>query len=188
MWDKIVRSIENSSAMVISVIIVVVVSLILYRLVKRALNILENQDKLASPVISTLRILARWVFLIVTLLLLLQTIGILQNVWAALLAITAAVAVGFVAEWSILSNVFSTFLVLVYRPYRIGDEVEIPEINIKGEVIDINFLFTTVEIETNRVVQIPNKTFFFKPIIRAQGIESISLYEQLKSDKPHDSQ
>ncbi|MBN2344278.1 MAG: mechanosensitive ion channel [Deltaproteobacteria bacterium] len=184
MWNKILTSIENSGAMVFSVIIVAVVSFILYRLAKRALNILETKDKLAAPVVSTLKVLTRWIFFFVTLLLILQTIGVLQNVWAALLAIAAAVAVGFVAEWSILSNIFSTLLVLIYRPYRIGDTVELPTAKVKGMVVDINFLYTTFKIEDNLQVQVPNKTFFFQPIIRAQGDETVSLYEQLKSDKP----
>ena len=71
---------------------------------------------------------------------------------------------------------------------KVGDVLEVPDntITVKGEVIDINFLFTTFKIEENKVVQIPNKTFLFKPVIRAYGEESISLYEQLKSDRPAD--
>jgi small-conductance mechanosensitive channel len=36
-----------------------------------------------------------------------------------------AVALGFVAAWSILSNATSAVLVLILRPFRIGDTVEL---------------------------------------------------------------
>lgn len=185
MFDKMVTSIENSSAMIISAIVVTAVSFIMYRLIKRALNLMAKKGKLAVPMISTLSVLLRWTFVIVTALLVLQQIGLLQNVWAALLAVVATIAIGFVAEWSILSNVFSTLLVLIYRPFTIGDTVEVLENAVKGEVIDINFMFTSLKDKDNRIVQVPNKTFFCKTIVKNPGSQDISLYEQLKSDKPY---
>lgn len=184
MLDKIIHSIENSSAMVISAVVVAIISFVLYRLTQRSLKLLADRGKLAVPVISTLRMLTRWVFIVVTLLLILQQIGLLQNVWATLLAIIATVAIGFVAEWSILSNIFSTLLILIYRPFTVGDSVNVPEAKVDGEVIDINFMYTSFKNQDDYIVQVPNRTFWFKPIIKKPGNKNRSLYEQLKSDIP----
>ncbi|MBN2344279.1 MAG: mechanosensitive ion channel [Deltaproteobacteria bacterium] len=184
MLDRILAMLKESSETVIAVTAVIVVAIVLYQLSKRGLYMMLKRGKLATPVVSTLIVLLRWTFLIVALLLVLQQIGVLQNVWAALLAVGATIAIGFVAGWSILSNVFSTLLVLIYRPFRIGDIVDIPADSVKGHVIDINFMYTTMKTPEDAFVQVPNNTFFMKPVIRTPGKQSISLYEQLNSDSP----
>lgn len=185
MLDKFIGWIENSSALVLSVGVVLLVSFLLYHLSKRGLNLLLEKGKVDAALVSTLRVLLRWTFVIITLLLVLQQMGVLQNAWAGLLAIIATIAIGFVASWSILSNVFCTLLVLIYRPFRIGDVIEVPADNVKGEVIDLNFMYTTLRKEENEIVQVPNNTFFVKPVLRVVSGEEVSLYDQLHADKPN---
>lgn len=193
MLDKILQSIENSTAIVISVFVITLVSFLLYQVARRGLTLMLKNGKVDAPLVSTLRVLLRWTFFVVTLLLILQQVGLLQNVWAALLATIATVAIGFVAGWSILSNVFCTILILIYRPFRIGDIVELPTSDIKGnmikgEVIDLNFMYTSLKNERNEIIQVPNNTFFLQPTVRTPGNQSVSLYEQLKSETSADKE
>lgn len=189
--EKILLFFENlfkdSQPAVISIAVVLTFSLLLYWIVKRAINLMSTRGKLAAPVVSMILLLLRWSFLVITLLLVLQQAGMLQNVWAALLAVLAAVAIGFVAGWSILSNVFSTLLILIYRPFRIGDTIEFKTDEIKGAVVDINFVFTTLKGEEGTYAQIPNNTYFMKPMLRTPGKRTITLYEQLQADAPYNN-
>ncbi|MBN2529395.1 MAG: mechanosensitive ion channel [Deltaproteobacteria bacterium] len=186
MRETIVEFITNSWASVASILAVVAVSLFLFAIAKRGLNLMLKKGKLAAPLATTLQLLLRWTFIIVAVLLILQQAGVLENVWSAVLTIVAAIAIGFVAGWSILSNVFCTLLILIYRPFRIGDQVDVPGEAVKGEVVDINFMFTTLKSDGNLLTQIPNNIFFMKPILRSPGEVEVPLYEQLKSDKPFD--
>ena len=187
MYKQFVEFIKDSSETIIPVAVIVGVAILMFWLAKRALHLMVDRGKLAPQMISTLQFLLRWTFVVVTLLLVLQQLGILQNVWAALLATMATIAIGFVAGWSILSNVFATLLVLMYRPFLVGDNIKVPADNIEGEVIDINFMFTSLKGEGGVITQVPNNTFFMKPVQRVPGEKQLSLYDQLKSDTPYDA-
>ncbi len=187
MPEKFAEMFESSWQPALAIVVVILVSLILFRTSRRALDIMLEKGKLAAPLVTTMRVLLRWTFSIITLLLVLQQVGVLENVWAALLGVLAAVAIGFVAGWSILSNVFSTLLILIYRPFLIGDSIEVPVDSVKGEVVDINFMYTTLKGEEGVVLQVPNNTFFLKPIQRIPGKLDVTLYEQLSSERPYDA-
>ncbi|MBN2716089.1 MAG: mechanosensitive ion channel [Deltaproteobacteria bacterium] len=184
MFKTILQFIVDSSEILMPVAIVIAVALLMYWLAQRALSLMLNKGKLATPMMATLQFIMRWIFIVITLLLVLQQLGVLDNVWAALLTVLATIAIGFVAGWSILSNVFATLLVLVYRPFMIGDHIKVPADEIGGEVIDINFMFTSLKSEDGVITQVPNNTFFMKPVQRVPGEKNITLYEQLQSDKP----
>ena len=184
MAETLMDILGNRWATVASIFAVIAVAGLLYWISKRGLNLMLEKGKLASPLATTLQLLLRWAFVIVAILLILQQAGVLQNVWSAMLTVAAAIAIGFVAGWSILSNVFCTLLVLIYRPFRIGDTIEVPADTIKGKVVDINFMYTTLNGEGNIVTQVPNNTFFLKPIQRIPGEGDVPLYEQLKSETP----
>jgi small-conductance mechanosensitive channel len=126
-----------------------------------------------------LRLYLRWIFVLVLTLLVLQEIGVLQNVWSAFLAILAVIAVGFVAVWSVLSNALCTLLILVYKPFSIGDDIALPSDNLSGKVEDMNLMFTTLVDEKDGLVQIPNNQFFQKAICRKRGTPKETLYDRL---------
>ena len=97
--------------------------------------------------------------------------------------IIALVAVAFVAFWSVLSSVTCTFLLILFRPFAMGDHVEIKGDGVAGEVCDLNLLFTTLRAEDGRQVQVPNNLFFQKVIIRRKGAKGKTLEEQLASNQ-----
>ena len=59
--------------------------------------------------------------------------------------------------------------------------------SVKGEVVDINFMYTTLKGEEEVIIQVPNNTFFLKPIQRIPGKLDVNLYEQLSSERPYDA-
>ena len=113
---------------------------------------------------------SKWIIVIVALLFFLQIIGIpISHVFATLSAVLVLVAVGFVAVWSVLSNILCSFLLLLSRPFSFDDEIELKEVDkekgIRGKVINLNLFFTTLETELNgedakQVIRIPNTLFF----------------------------
>jgi small-conductance mechanosensitive channel len=165
---------------------IVLVSLVLYRLAKRALTMAESQERLSTPVTAVLRLIVRWGLVAVTVLVLLNQYGVLRNAWTALAAVLAMVAVGFVAVWSVLSNTLCTLLLLIYQPFQIGDYIELPADNLSGKAVDLNMLFTTLREEDGSLVQVPNNFFFQKAIRRRVTPQGIALTEQLGRSEPAD--
>ncbi|MCK4739865.1 MAG: mechanosensitive ion channel [Deltaproteobacteria bacterium] len=69
-------------------------------------------------------------------------------------------AIGFALK-DALSNLLSGVLILIYQPFKVGEEVEVA--GLKGVVTNIDLRYTTLKGESE-VFLIPNSTLFTKPI------------------------
>ena len=120
--------------------------------------------------------------------LLLQVWGVLENAWAVFTAVFAMVAIGFVAIWSVLSNSLCALFLLVTKPFRVGDKIQIVGDAFSGKVVDFNLLFTTLREEGSEgaSIQIPNNIFFQRMIRRIHGEAKIELEGQLLETKEAD--
>ena len=120
--------------------------------------------------------LVRWGLISAAVLMMLEVMGVSATVlWTAFSGFAAVGAVAFFAAWSVLSNFFCALLIMMVRPYRLGDTIEVLEaldkVGVKGRVVDINMLYTTLE-ERNTpedgrsLIQIPNVFVFQKGLRR----------------------
>ena len=60
------------------------------------------------------------------------------------------------------SNLTASFFLVLWRPFHVGQTVEILPENVKGRVVDRNLMFTTLSEDSGSVLQIPNSLFFQK--------------------------
>lgn len=91
----------------------------------------------------------------------------LQGLWATLVGALSLIAIGFVAMWSILSHMLASVFIVVFRPFEVGDRVEIiGEDPVLGEVTDLNPIYTTLRTDDDGTLQIPNNLFFQKVLKR----------------------
>lgn len=122
----------------------------------------------------------RWIITIICVVLVMGSFGFnLGGVWGVVSTVMAMVAIGFVAVWSVLSNILCTFLILLFRPYAIGDDIEFAGDPVRGRVVNLNFFYTTLVNEEGFYLQIPNNLFFQKVLKRRRGTMRISLATQL---------
>jgi MscS family membrane protein len=66
-----------------------------------------------------------------------------------------SLAIALAAQES-LSDTISGFLIMVDRPFRIGDRVEIQDLNTWGDVVDIGLRSSRIRTRDNRMVIVPN--------------------------------
>lgn len=104
-----------------------------------------------------------------TLMLVLDRLGVSATVlWTAFTGFAAVAAVAFFAAWSVLSNIFCSFLIFVTRIVRLHDHIEVVEngqtAGLRGQVIDINLIYTTVQEHSadgsGSTLKFPNSLFF----------------------------
>jgi small-conductance mechanosensitive channel len=173
----------------VKILVVILLAWAAFRLIRRGLNLLEGREIVTPAILLVLRMILKWIVVVFGLLLALQQAGVsLNNLWTTISAVLTLIAVGFVAVWSILSNFLCTLMLLIFQPFRIGDEIEIidPALasGISGKVVNINMMFTLIR-ETDGggretgVIQIPNNQFFQKFIRRKAGRNSVNLNEQI---------
>lgn len=84
-------------------------------------------------------------------------------------SILAVLGVGFFAQWSILSNLTSSFILFFYHPVKIGDDIKIldKEFNLMGKVKDIRSFYVLLKTEENKLITIPTN------ILLQKGIELV---------------
>lgn len=151
--------------------VVILVSFLVSRILRRLIDKLRETQNLSLALANRLQTLRKRAIVLVTILVLMQAIGIFDNAWAFISAGIAAVALGFVAAWSILSNATAAVLIMTFRPFRMGDTLELLDPTgapIGGRVLDINLMYTTLgvapdETDTDahpRVLRVPNNLFF----------------------------
>jgi small-conductance mechanosensitive channel len=152
-------------------VIVVLAALLISRVLRRVIYTLQGSRSLSTTMAKRLQTFRQRVIMILTLLALMQVAGIFDNAWAFLSTALLAVALGFVAAWSILSNATAALLVLILRPFRIGDTVELMDPTgepMGGNVTDMNLMFTTLTLppvegdsdDRPAVLNVPNNLFF----------------------------
>ena len=105
--------------------------------------------------------LVRYILLVVGFLVVLQAGGInLSSL--SVLAGALGVGIGFGLQ-NIANNFISGIIILSERPIKIGDRIEVGEIN--GDVIAISARATTVLTNDNITIIVPNSDFISKPVI-----------------------
>jgi small-conductance mechanosensitive channel len=148
----------------------------------RGLQLLANRTSLTDQDVAPFLRIVRWLIRGVALVLILSVLGLnLGGLWAVMSTVLAMVAIGFVAVWSVLSNVSCTVIMLIARPFHIGDEIEFPGEPIVGRVVDLNFVYTTLKSDDGRLVQVPNNLFFQKVVKRRVNPVPVTLAVQLSS-------
>ena len=110
----------------------------------------------------------RWLVIGVSVAIALLMLGIdLRGLWSTLVPLLSLVAIGFVAMWSLLSHMLASILIVIFRPFHVGDRIEIVcDDLVLGEVTDLNPVYTTLRAEDGGTFQIPNNLFFQRVLKR----------------------
>jgi small-conductance mechanosensitive channel len=148
----------------------------------RGLQLLAERTSLTHQNVAPFRRIIKWFIRGAALVLILSVLGFnLGGLWAVMSTVLAMIAIGFVAVWSVLSNVSCTVIMLIAKPFNIGDEIEVAGEPISGRVVDLNFVYTTLKDVDGRLVQIPNNLFFQKVVKRRTNPVPVTLAAQLSS-------
>ena len=176
----------------LAILVIILAGLIAYILLRRGITSLSTKKYISESLAGILRILFRWTIIALVVLVSLQQLGVqMAVVWAALSAGVVFIGVGLIAVWSVFSNALCSLLLLVFQPFRIGDQIEIIEATggagLRGKVVNLNPIFTYLEEEDKgdgkSIVYVPNNIFFQKTIRRWQGIKSEQLDEYMFNEK-----
>jgi small-conductance mechanosensitive channel len=169
---------------VITIVVLMAASvfiLVLNRMLRVWFKGVESRHQLPYETILTITRVILGAVWVITAMLILDVWGIgLRGLWGLLISGAAVIGVGFLATWAIVSNFTASFFLTFWRPFRLGDTVELLPENLKGRVIDRNLMFTILREGNNSVLQVPNNLFFQKAF-RVSGSGEQSFFELLES-------
>ena len=179
---------SNVSFLTVSATIALLVAtaiavLLINRLLRQLIRRIESRLQLPYETLLTVTRFSTGSLWLVAFLLVLNLWGVgVGGVWTLLASAVAVIGVGFLAVWTMVSNVTAGFFITVWRPFHLGQTVEILPEALKGRVIDRNMMFTALREEGGSVLHVPNNLFFQK-IFRVTDGSKRSLFEALESER-----
>lgn len=128
-----------------------------YRVVQFVLITIAERSKIPPTPIHSIRNATRWIIMIVVGVILVgisgaDTSGIIPTL---LLVLGSIIFLSF-AAWSILANVVGGFVIMIWRPFKIGDIIKIEPDGYTGEVVDVNLMFSQLKSKNEEIINIPN--------------------------------
>jgi small-conductance mechanosensitive channel len=150
----------------LNVILTIVVTLILLfylsskieKLIIRLLSAKSSENIGTSKAIGTI---SRYVIIVVGVLIIFQSMGINMSTLNVLFG-ALGVGIGFGLQ-NVANNFISGLIILFERPIKVGDRIEVGEVN--GDVIDISARATTINTNDNIAIIIPNSEFTSSKVI-----------------------
>jgi small-conductance mechanosensitive channel len=158
--------------------------LVVNRALRRALQRLQPWIPLPPGTVLTVARAASSLLWIIVALILLEFWGVsVSGLWASLVSVAAVIGVGFLAVWTMISNITASLFITIWRPFRLGDTVELLPESLKGRAVERNLMFTVLREAEERTLLIPNNLFFQK-IFRVTTADARYPFEALQREEP----
>lgn len=153
-------------------IILIIIALIISRWAGRLMTSAASRARVEITLAKFFGAVARWAVMILAVLTILQTFGIQTTSFAAVLA-ALGFAIGLALSGT-LGNIASGIMLLIFRPFKVGDFVIVN--GISGTVDEIELFTTTFDTPDKRRLIVPNGTIF------GSTIENISYHKVRRVD------
>jgi small-conductance mechanosensitive channel len=123
----------------------------------------ELRSRLSYESVLTITRIATAALWLVVITVVLEIWGVgLGGIRAVAASVATVIGIAFLATWTMVSNVTASFFITIWRPFHLGDTVEVLPENLKGCVIDSNLMFVALRDDGGAIIQIPNNLFFQK--------------------------
>ena len=151
----------------IKIIISLVLLFISFKLInfisKKIKTRFENNERFDKTLVKTLTNIGKIGLKILVIICLVGYLGIDTSGLTALVT-SLGVCVGLAVNGA-LSNLAGGFLILVTRPFKVDDYIEVESTGVSGTVEDIQIVFTKLRTPDNKTIYVPNGTLSNSNII-----------------------
>ena len=151
--DKLINASVDLGGRILGAIVIFIIGKILVNWANRLFAKLLQKRKVDASIQSFLKSIVNITLLVLLFLAVIGQLGIELTSFAALLA-SVGVAVGMALSGN-LSNFAGGVIILVFRPYKVGDYIE-ASTGASGTVTDIQIFHTVLTTPDNKVVYAPN--------------------------------
>ena len=151
-WNKVIDIGSTYGGKVVLAIVVTVVGLIVIKLIGKAVKRSLEKSKLADLAKLVIQKTVKIVLYVILLVAIIEILGVPMTSVAALIA-SCGLAIGLAFQGA-LSNLAGGFLILIFKPFKIGDYIE--STGAQGVVRDISIFYTKLLTLDNKQVLVPN--------------------------------
>ena len=140
-----------------------VVGMIVIKIIVTVMRKIMTRSKIEEVARNFLLTILKFLLWLVLFLVLLSIIGI--KITGIITALSAAILAVGMALQNNIANIASGIIIVVYKMFKKGDKITVGDK--EGTVVEINFLFTTVNTPDNRRITIPNSSIVNGSVINA---------------------
>lgn len=159
--DKAIELGINFGVRFVTAVVILAVGLLLAKVIRGFVRKLMSKAKVDATITQFIGNLVYIASIAIVAIAVLEQIGISTTSFVAVLG-AAGLAIGLALQGS-LSNFASGFLLVIFRPFKVGDVVEIS--GATGKVEEISLFTTTLNASDNKKIIIPNGKVYNNNII-----------------------
>ena len=181
---KIIDMGATSGGKIVLAILVLVIGLLLIRCITKMVNRRLEKSKMDATVKNVLGKIVKILLYLVLAVGLIEILGVPMTSVAALIA-SGGLAVGLGFQGA-LANLAGGFLILIFKPFKLGDYIEAADA--EGIVRDISIFYTKLLTLDNRTVLIPNGDLMNSNVtnLTAEPVRRIDLDFKITNDIDQD--
>ncbi len=159
--EEITKLLTNAGGNIVLAILVAVVGFFLIKFLMKALKKLKSFEKLDQTMLRFVLNLIKWLLYVMLIISVISILGVPMAQVIAVLA-SAGVAVGLALQGA-LSNLAGGILLMILRPFNVGDYVDAG--GASGFVHSINLFYTVIMTIDNKRVTVPNGTLMNSNVV-----------------------
>jgi len=171
----------------LAAIVTLIIGMLIIKIFRRVIKNLMTKRDLDPTLLKFLMDVFTWVFRILLIISVIEQLGVKTTSFMAALG-AAGLAIGLSLQGS-LSNFAGGLLIILFKPFRVGDSIE--ALGQSGTVNSIQIFSTQLITGNNQVIYMPNgvlsngtiKNFSQEPLRRAEIVLSVSYNSNLKQVK-----
>ena len=185
--DKIKEMLASAGGSIVLAIVISIVGFLLIKCIMKALRKLKSLEKLDQTMTRFVLNFIKWLLYIMLIIGVISILGVPMAQVIAVLA-SAGVAIGLALQGA-LSNLAGGILLMVLRPFNVGDFVEAS--GASGVVHSINLFYTVIMTVDNKRVTVPNGALMNTNVVdyTAEPQRRVDLvFSCAKSEKPAEIQ
>lgn len=167
LMDKLVDFSIHAGEKIVVAIIVFIVGKLVIKLISKLLRRILSRKEVDEGVKTFLYSLTNILLTILLVVSVIGALGVNTASFAALLA-SAGVAIGMALSGN-LQNFAGGLIILIFKPYKVGDFIEVQ--NVSGTVNAIQILNTVIITTDNKVIYVPNGSLSSGTIINYSRME-----------------
>ncbi len=151
-WNKVIELGATYGGKLLLAIVAALVGLLIIKLICKALKKIFSKSKLDEPVKTIIVKIIKALLHIILVVAIIEILGVPMTSVAALIA-SAGLAVGLAFQGA-LANLAGGLMILIFRPFKLGDYVSAS--GAEGFVSDISIFYTRLKTIDNKLVLVPN--------------------------------
>ncbi len=146
------------------VIWTILIGYVVMKIIDQTVETFHIKLKIPRASVIAIRKIIKWLSLLIIIFVILHVLNILKNIIAITMLVIGTLIFLAFAGWSIMGNITAGLVIMIWKPFQIGDRIEIIPENITGTVQDITLMFTKIKTD-NGEIYIPN-TLVIQKIIK----------------------